>query len=453
MIGGTDLMICPPVRRNQPLGMSIIPQVSAWKRPLSRDGQEPQRDTADQQSKARESTPKRIESRVLLCTIILSFFKKMSSKIMNLKFPKDFLWGAATAAYQVEGGNFNSDWEKYPPKKGKGPAGIACDHYNRFEQDFDLAKQLNHNAHRLSIEWARIEPKQGEFSQKEIEHYREVFKALKDRGFKIMLTLHHFTLPCWFVDLGGFEKKKNLIYFQRYAEKMLNEYGDLIDFWTPTNEPNVYSGVGYLVGLWPPGRKNPFLYFKTLSNLVRIHKSIYNIFHEQGAVVGSVKNCIYLTKPFRILGLLQNHWFLKKVKNYQDFIGLNYYFVYRKKTKITSDMGWSIYPKGIYFLLKELKKYNKPIYITENGIADADDSRRKDFIKTHLEQVHRAIKEGVDVKGYLYWSLMDNFEWADGYGPRFGLIEIDYNTMERRIRKSAEFYADVCKNNQLEIEN
>jgi len=372
---------------------------------------------------------------------------------MKINFPKNFLWGSATAAYQVEGNNINSDWEKYPPKKGHGPAGRACDHYNRFNKDFDLAKQLNQNAHRLSIEWARIEPKQGEFSQKEIEHYREVLKALKQRGFKIMLTLHHFTLPCWFADMGGFAKRKNLIYFQRYAEKVLDEYKDLVDFWITINEPMIFSWQGYCPGIWPPEKRSVFLYLKISNNLTKVHKKVYNSFHKQGVLVGIAKNCTYFPPLFRFIGLWQNHWFLKRIKNYQDFIGLNYYSPYKIKTKKISDMGWSIYPKGIYFLLKSLKKYNKPIYITENGIADADDSRRKDFIETHLEQVHRAIEQGADVRGYFYWSLMDNFEWADGYGPRFGLIEVNYNTMARKIRKSAQFYSEICLTNQLEIKS
>jgi len=372
---------------------------------------------------------------------------------MKINFPKNFLWGSATAAYQVEGNNINSDWEKYPPKKGHGPAGRACDHYNRFNKDFDLAKQLNQNAHRLSIEWARIEPKQGEFSQKEIEHYREVLKALKQRGFKIMLTLHHFTLPCWFADMGGFAKRKNLIYFQRYAEKVLDEYKDLVDFWITINEPMIFSWQGYCPGIWPPEKRSVFLYLKISNNLTKVHKKVYNSFHKQGVLVGIAKNCTYFPPLFRFIGLWQNHWFLKRIKNYQDFIGLNYYSPYKIKTKKISDMGWSIYPKGIYFLLKSLKKYNKPIYITENGIADADDSRRKDFIETHLEQVHRAIEQGADVRGYFYWSLMDNFEWADGYGQRFGLIEVNYNTMARKIRKSAQFYSEICLTNQLEIKS
>ncbi len=371
---------------------------------------------------------------------------------MNLNFPQNFLWGAATSAYQVEGGNNNSDWEKRPPRKGNGPAGRACDHYNRFKQDFDLTKNLNQNAHRLSIEWARIEPRQGEFSGKEIEHYRQVFKALEDRGFKIMLTLHHFTLPCWFADLGGFEKKENLAYFERYAERVFKEYKDLVDFWIIINEPMVYAGQGYLSGIWPPEKRNPFLYLRVLRNLVSAHKQVYKEFHQQGVLVGIAKNCTYFPFIFRFIGLWQNHWFLKKIKNEQDFIGLNYYFPYRIKTKEKSDMGWSIYPKGTYFLLKELKKYAKPIYITENGIADADDSKREDFIREHLRYVHKAIEQGVDARGYFYWSLMDNFEWAEGFSKRFGLIDIDYDTMERKIRKSASYYSKICKNNQIEID-
>jgi beta-glucosidase len=384
-----------------------------------------------------------------------------------LKFPKDFLWGVATSAYQTEGGNIYSDWEDFYP------AGIACDHYHRFKEDFDWIVKLNQNAYRFSIEWARIEKREGEFDPKEIEHYREILLALKKRNIKTMVTLFHFTLPKWFAKKEGFVKKKNISYFQRFAKKVFDEYKDLVDFWITENEPIVYAGLSYLQGKWPPKKKSPILYFKVLKNLILAHKNIYQSFHqkEENTLVGIAKNNIFF-EPYnkrsvfdkisvKIANFWINHWFLKEIKNFLDFIGLNYYFhnrikfpwLIRNENKTVSDLNWEIYPKGIYFTLLELKKYNHPVYITENGLADRKDLLRKDFIKEHLYWVWRAIQEGVDVRGYFYWSLLDNFEWEKGFEPKFGLIEIDYETLKRKARKSAFYYAQICKNNRLEERN
>ncbi|MCD6429466.1 glycoside hydrolase family 1 protein [bacterium] len=386
-------------------------------------------------------------------------------KILN--FPKNFLWGAACAAYQVEGGNIYSDWADFYP------AGIACDHYHRYEEDFDWIVKLNQNAHRFSIEWARIEKKEGKFDQKEIEHYRKVLLALKERNIKTMVTLFHFTLPKWFAKKGAFTKKKNIYYFQRFANKVFDEYKDLVDFWITENEPQVYLGQGYLAKVWPPKKRNPMLYLKVLKNLISAHKLIYKDFHRKDSqvLVGIAKNnqffepynkkSIFDKVVVKIADWWQNQYFLKKIRNHLDFIGLNYYFHYRIKfpfifkneDKIVSDVGWEIYPEGIYHLLKDLKKYHLPIYITENGLADENDHLRKDFIRDHLYWIWKAIQDGVDVKGYFHWSLIDNFEWEKKFEPRFGLIEINYQTLERKPRNSAFYYAEICKNNQLELDD
>ena len=382
-----------------------------------------------------------------------------------LEFSKDFLFGSATAAYQVEGGNVYSDWADFYP------AGIACDHYHRFKEDFDWILKLNQNAHRFSIEWARIEKKEGEFDKKEIDHYREVLLYLKKRNIKTMVTLFHFTLPRWFQKIGAFTKKKNIFYFQRFANRIFDEYKDLVDFWITINEPQVYAAQSFLIKLWPPKKGNPVLYFKVLKNLILAHKLIYKNFHQKSdsVFVGIAKNNQYF-EPFSKRSILdklvtkiarwwQNEWFLKHIKNYLDFIGLNYYFhnrikfpfFIRNENKIVSDIGWEVYPKGIYYVLLELKKYSLPIYITENGIADKEDILRENFIRDHLYWINKAIGQKVDVRGYFHWSLIDNFEWEKGFDPRFGLIEIDYKSLERKPRKSAFYYAQICKNNQLKL--
>ncbi|MDB4939945.1 MAG: beta-glucosidase [Candidatus Doudnabacteria bacterium] len=409
---------------------------------------------------------------------------------MQLKFPQGFLWGSATAAHQIEGNNTNSDWwqwENSPQrlselqKQNKNlpknledyKSGIACDSYNRYEEDFDVAKSLNQNAHRLSIEWARIEPFQGEFDQEQIEHYRKVLKALRARGIKTFVTLHHFTNPVWFMEIGGWTKHQNLALFLRYAQKVLTELKDDIDFVCVINEPNVYAVLSYWFGMWPPQKKNYFLSRKIQQNMLEAHIKVYQLCKilKFPFEVGSAYH-IRLIQIEGLFGWLEP-WiqsiltkYIYKTAKYSDFIGINYYTrtllvqrlfpfffgVTKEKINVT-DFNWEIYPKGLYLILKDLKQYKKPIYITENGIADAADHKRAEYIKTHLTAVHQAIDEGVDVRGYLHWSLLDNFEWAAGYTMKFGLVEIDrQNNLKRIVRESANYYAEICKNNYLETE-
>ncbi|MBZ9569831.1 glycoside hydrolase family 1 protein [Patescibacteria group bacterium] len=380
-----------------------------------------------------------------------------------LKFPKEFLWGTATSAYQVEGGIENNDWSE------EFPAGRACNHYNLYEKDFDLIKKLNQNAHRFSIEWSRIEPKEGEFNKKEIEHYRKVLLALKERNIKTIVTLHHFTSPLWLAEIGGWENSKVIFYFSRFAQRIFDEYSDLVDSWITINEPLVYASISYFQGRWPPKKKNPTSFLKAIRNQIACHKKIYETFYKSknNPQIGIAKNNNYFEafnskSPLDRLSAIVyryfwNEYFLNRIKNHLDFIGLNYYFHLKIKfpfqnkneNKVVSDMNWEIYPEGIYYVLKELKKYNLPIYITENGLADAKDKKRLDFIKDHLSWIHKAISEKVDVRGYFHWSFIDNFEWDKGFEPRFGLAEIDYKTLKRKPRSSAKFYAKICKQNQL----
>jgi len=206
------------------------------------------------------------------------------------KFPEGFLWGTATSAYQVEGGIENSDWSKVYP------AGLTCDHYHRFQEDFDLIRKLNQNAYRFSMEWSRIEPEEGKFDKREIEHYRKVLKELKSRGIKIMVTLHHFTLPLWLAKIGGFTNKKSIFYFHRFAKKLFLEYQDFVGFWITFNEPLLYSSISYLEGRWPPQKRNPILFLKVLRNQILAHKQIYKTFHKSGQKVklGIAKNNTFL---------------------------------------------------------------------------------------------------------------------------------------------------------------
>lgn len=388
----------------------------------------------------------------------------------TLKFPKDFLWGSSVSSYQVEGGNDNCDWSE------KFPAGRACDYYNRYEKYFDLAKELNHNVHRFSLEWSRIEPREGKFDRKEIEHYKKVLLALKKRKIKSMVALWHYTLPLWLSKKGGWHNSKAPQYFENYVKFAVEELDDLVDFWVTLNEPMIYLSLAYKKDRFPPHKKKSILAPLVFLNFATAHKKAYKVIHNfnNKAKVGTAQNYsfnnAYNEKSFlnrmavKVFDFFSNHIFLNFISRQLDFIGANYYFHNRIKisplsfpfaetdneNKEMSDTGWEIYPEGIYYLLKDLKKYDLPIYITENGIADATDKKRMKFIKEHLKYIHKAINEGADVGGYLYWSLFDNFEWDSGFAKRFGLIEINYkNDLETTIRPSAKQFAEICKSSFL----
>lgn len=289
-----------------------------------------------------------------------------------------------------------------------------------------------------------------------------------------MVTLWHFTSPIWFAEKGGWQNKKSVNYFENYARFVVEELDDLVDFWVTINEPMIYLSQAYIIGGFPPQKKNVLLTPIVFKNFINAHQKAYQAIRNinKDAKVGIAQNYSYVD-PYNkksylncaaanIFDFIRNKLFLKFVRNHQDFLSVNYYFHDRIKitskfpflkieneNKKVSDLGWEIFPKGIYYILRDLQKYNLPIYITENGLADAKDKNRAEFIREHLKYVHKAINKGVDVKGYLYWSLLDNFEWADGFEPRFGLIEMDYEKMEAKVRGSAREYAEVCRENAV----
>ncbi|MCX6765800.1 MAG: glycoside hydrolase family 1 protein [Candidatus Moranbacteria bacterium] len=409
------------------------------------------------------------------------------------QFPKDFFWGAATSAHQVEGNNVNNwsqwerenagrlakeakdkwqDWQKEKFPEMFNPenyiSGRACDHYNRYEEDFDLAQSSGHNAHRFSIEWSRIEPEEGKFNEKEIEHYRKVILALRKRNIEPFATLWHWTNPLWLEEKGGCESKKFPFFFSRYAQYVVKNLGESVKFWITLNEPTSVIAASYCIGNWPPQKKNLIVAWKLYGNFARAHIEAYKIIRliSKDARVGFA-NALHSFEPYRknswldklsvAVGLyFVNKRMLNLTKGYNDFLTVQYYFHNRFKfprkirlgDKPVNDLNWEIYPEGLYHVLKWLKEYNLPIYVTENGLADADE-KRADFIKNHLQWIKKAIDEGADVRGYFYWSLMDNFEWDKGFWPRFGLVEIDYQTLERKPRKSFYAYEEIIKNNGL----
>jgi beta-glucosidase len=411
-------------------------------------------------------------------------------KPAKLLFPAGFLWGAATSSHQVEGNNVNNwseweeknmerlakeagnkwqDWQKEKFPEMFNPenyiSGLACDHYNRYEADFDLAKEGGHNAHRFSIEWSRIEPEEGKFDEKEIEHYRKVIKALKARNIEPFVTLWHWTNPLWLEKKGGCENRKFPYYLARYAEYVAKNIGEEVKFWITLNEPTSIIAAAYTVGYWPPQKKNIFLAWKMFRTFAKAHIEAYKAIHKisKSAQVGfaNVLNSFeayrensWLDHLMKKIGIYtSNKKLLRMTLGYNDFLTVQYYFHNRFKfprkihigDKPVSDLNWEIYPQGIYNILNWLKKYDLPIYITENGLADASDEKRTQFIQDHLYYVNMAMREGADVRGYFYWSLLDNFEWDKGFWPRFGLVEIDYKTLERKPRKSFYAYRDIIK--------
>ncbi|MEX0649628.1 MAG: glycoside hydrolase family 1 protein [Candidatus Andersenbacteria bacterium] len=383
----------------------------------------------------------------------------------------DFLWGASTSAHQVEGNNIHNDWwawEKATP--GAYRSGRAAEHYTRYKEDFALAKALGHNAHRLSIEWSRIEPSPGQWSRKAVDHYREVLRELQYQGLKSFVTLHHFTNPQWLAQRGGWANRRTPEHFERYVRFISQQLGELVDFWITINEPMVYATQSYWQAKWPPQQRGLRPMLAVIGNLAEGHRRAYRVLHQQAPhiPVGFAKSVIaYLPEHIghiddqlvaRIEDWWYNHRFFDLVGNTYDFIGINYYFTTKYRVKLfpptlarvswdgpKTDMDWPIRPEGLTHVLRHMRRYNKPIYITENGLADAADSRRADFIRSHLRAVEEAQADGADVRGYLHWSLLDNFEWADGFGPCFGLVEVDYDTMERRPRPSAYVYKAIIE--------
>jgi beta-glucosidase len=409
----------------------------------------------------------------------------------QLSFPKKFLWGAATSAHQVEGNTHNQwtvwelenaislatrasyhfeDLDSWPHSKvaAKDPnnyvSGKGIDHYNRYEQDFDLLKDMNMNAFRFSIEWSRIEPKQGAWSVEAIEHYKQYVQELKRRNIEPIVTLFHFTLPVWFTEMGGFEKRSNVRYFTRFAEKIIRELGVNVRYIVTINEPEVYAYGSYLAGDWPPNKTSKWQTWRVLNNLAYAHNQAAKVIHglNRRYKVSIAKNSSYVYAgdnawlsrlSANILQYVKDDYFLKKVVKQCDWLGVNYYFsdrVYGYRVhnpdQRLSDLGWDLSPANIQYALERLhEKYNLPLIITENGLADSQDEQRQWWITQTLLAMQKAMSNGVKLEGYLHWSLLDNFEWDKGFWPRFGLIAVDDTTNERSLRPSALWFGKIIK--------
>ena len=423
----------------------------------------------------------------------------------RLQFPEGFLWGTATSAHQVEGNNSNNDWWAFEQRPGAiwhdQRSRLACDWWRNAERDFDLMAEMGHNTHRLSIEWSRIEPEEGAFDPAAITRYREMLDGLRQRGIEPMVTLFHFSSPLWLARQGGWRNPASVGHFRRFVRYVVEQLGDLATMWCTINEPNIYAAVGYLFGEHAPGEKSLPLYFRVLKHQLQAHAAAYRVIHalDGQAQVGLVKNVQIFDalEPAdrsaawvaRLLDRGFNEITFQAVADGRlrfpvrlglgtygplvdslDFFGLNYYsrrrvnlqqrdggylgFLQPTPGAEVSDYGRNgtygeIYPEGMYRTLKRVAKLGKPIYVTENGLPDADDDQRPRFLLTHLAQIQRAIAEGVDVRGYYHWSFTDNFEWAQGWALRFGLVALDEQTQVRTPRPSARLYSEVIGANAI----
>lgn len=401
------------------------------------------------------------------------------------EFKKGLKLGVATASCQIEGGENDSNWNYWYSqgmiKDGSNPA-RANQHYSSYRQDIDLMKEMNIECYRMSIEWARLEPKQGEFSEDAFNHYRDEISYLQSNGIEVLLTLHHFSNPMWFEKLGGFVNPESPKIFENFVRKVISELGDMVTRYITVNEPNVYATSAYYFGEFPPGEKSVSITRKAMTNLAASHIRAYKLIHElrkgKPTFVGyashvrvfepknknnivDVIGCSLMRQMFQggldetsMTGKrkfpLHNRPEFKKGK-YYDFIGINYYArsvvsgfdEQAKEDAPHNDMGWEIYPQGIKQVVEEYySKYKAPIYITENGTPDAKDAFRPKFIYDHLKELMEC---NAPIERYYHWTFIDNFEWMDGEEPKFGLVELDYNTQERKPRKSCYMYRDIIK--------
>lgn len=436
--------------------------------------------------------------------------------VSDVSFPKDFIWGTATAAHQIEGNNENTnwgEWEKQPRKIKDGSNAVkAVDGWNRAKDDVKLMKDLGVNSYRFSLAWNKIEPVHGKINEDALQHYDDLINELKTNNIEPMITLHHFTHPLWFEQLGAFEKEENIKYFVEFSKLVFNRYRNRVKFWVTLNEPNVFVTSAYFNTQFPPGNSNSKLGGEVLKNMLKAHVEVYQALKNDRFSVADGQETkdqkpktevqiglaasIFQFEPMRrwhlgdwaiartssnIFNETVLGFFRTGTMNFSvpldtslvytdsdapqtlDFIGINYYshfaykfdFDFKKATNSLpvpneemTDMPYTIYTEGIYRAIEDAAKLKKPIIITENGIADAKDDRRGNYINSSLYAVSKAIKDGYDIRGYYYWSLIDNFEWAEGYTQKFGLYEVDLQTNERKLREGSKAFVEIINKNR-----
>lgn len=407
---------------------------------------------------------------------------------LGKKLGGGFLLGAATSSHQVEGGTDN-DWTEWENLGRAEHSGAACDSWNRFDEDVRLLKSLGANAYRLSLEWSRIEPREGEFDSEALSRYQTWMRTLRAEGIEPMVTLHHFTLPRWVSERGGWEDPATVDRFVAYTRHVTAALGADVDLWLTLNEPNVYAVQGYLRGEWPPGKVDQAAAARVLAQQLRAHGRAAQAIRESdladvdgdghatriglahhvrfyqpstgatldGAIAGLTddfmnESLVAAVRTGRIRlnvpGTITIDEPAPELKGSLDWLGLNYYTrdhvradlgdpslskQYVPADRPTNDLDWELYPEGMFLMLERFAREGLPLYITENGMPDnsAEGDRRPRVLRAHLAAVELAREKGIDVRGYLHWSLLDNFEWAEGYEPRFGLFKVDFASAEK----------------------
>jgi beta-glucosidase len=416
-------------------------------------------------------------------------------------FPDRFLWGSATAAHQVEGNNRNNDWWA-AEQAGRLPhkSGLACDHFQRFDQDFALLADLGQISHRLSIEWSRIEPRPGELSHQALDHYRRVLESLRAHGIEPIVTLHHFSNPIWLAEQGGWNRREVVGRFARFARRVVREYRDLVRYWVTLNEPGVYASQGWILGVWPPNRTGDMRgAFTVLRNMALAHGRAYHAMKAEqpeakigvahhwrlfdpadprrrgdrliAAIRNRLMNVVFpiAIRSGRLVPPLGSGRVIPWLVATEDWVGVNYYtrehdrfdpraarlgFGLEQFPEVDrNQLGWEIYPKGLEraLLAAAPPDDGREVIVTENGIPEpgSQDEKRPRYLVQHLAACHRAIAAGVNLRGYTYWTSMDNYEWAEGFEPRFGLVHVDFETQERTPKPSAYLYRDIIRRNGL----